>query len=382
MVDCEGKVVTGHAGKNAELELGGPRVCQSGGSQSQMAEYRGPQQLRGEKVGRAGCFNATIRYVAPMGYPLNSAEHDPSVERRGLLLSVVGALGMAALGIGFFFATDSVAVLLDGLFSLISFAVSLIAIRVAALVQQPDDECFHFGYAAYEPMLNLIKGLLISFVTVFAMISAIGIVLNGGREIQGSIVVVYALVAAVGCLVIAAVQRRAARVTGSPLLAVDSKNWLIDGAFSAAVAVAFSLVVLLGDGPLAVFKPYADPAVVIVLSVLAAPIPLQIIRSNWRQLLGSAPSEALRVEAHERVRRALDGVPGVTPRVRMLETGRNIYLQLYLILDEEFSETSTRSLDRLRERIHEKIVEDSPDIGVDIIFTHETRWVRRTINNR
>ena len=223
------------------------------------------QQLRGEKFGRAGCFNATIRYVAPMGYPLNSAEHDPSVERRGLLLSVVGALGMAALGIGFFFVTDSVAVLLDGLFSLIGFAVSLIAIRVAALVQQPDDECFHFGYAAYEPMLNLIKGLLIAFVTVFAMISAIGIVLNGGREIQGSIVVVYALVAAVGCLVIAAVQRRAARVTGSPLLAVDSKNWFIDGAISGAVAVAFFLVVLLGDGPLAAFKPYADPAVVILL---------------------------------------------------------------------------------------------------------------------
>lgn len=317
-----------------------------------------------------------------MGYPLKSAEHNPSVERRGLLLSVVGALGMAALGIGFFFATDSVAVLLDGLFSLIGFAVSLIALRVAALVQQPDDECFHFGYAAFEPMLNLIKGLLIAFVTLFAMISAVGIALDGGREIQGSIVVAYALVAAVGCLAIAAAQRRAARVTGSPLLAVDSKNWFIDGAISGAVAVAFFLVVLLGDGPLAAFKPYADPAVVILLSVLTAPIPLQIIRSNWRQLLGSAPNEALRAEAHERVRRALEGVPGVTPRVRMLETGRNIYLQLYLILDEEFSETNIRSLDRLRERIYKKIVEDSPDIGVDIIFTYEARWVRRTISNR
>ena len=66
----------------------------------------------------------------------------------------------------------------------------------------------------------------------------------------------------------------------------------------------------------------------------------------------------------------------------MLETGRNIYLQLYLILDEGFSEISVCSLDRLRERIYRKIVEDSPDIGVDIIFTYEARWVRRTISNR
>lgn len=138
-------------------------------------------------------------------------------------------------------------------------------------------------------MLNLVKGLLIAFVTLSAFLSAIDLIGAGGREIQGPLAVVYALIAAVGCLLIAAVQIRLAKKTESPLLKVDSKNWLIDGAISGGVAVAFLIVVLLGDGPLAPFSPYADPAIVVLLSVLSIPIPLRIIRTNWKQLLGRAP---------------------------------------------------------------------------------------------
>ena len=127
-------------------------------------------------------------------------------ERRGLLLSVYGALFMGALGIGFALLTGSQAVLLDGLFSLIGFAVSLVAMRVATLVRRPDDERFHFGYAAYEPMLNLSKGLLMLLVSLFAAAAAVVAILAGGREVRGGIAVIYALIAAAGCFVIALVQ--------------------------------------------------------------------------------------------------------------------------------------------------------------------------------
>ena len=107
-----------------------------------------------------------------------------TLEKRGLWLSIIGALFMAGLGVGFAILTSSSAVLLDGLFSLIGFAVGLVSLRVATLVRRPDDDLYHFGYAAYEPMLNLSKGLLMALVTIFALVSAIMVVLNGGREIE------------------------------------------------------------------------------------------------------------------------------------------------------------------------------------------------------
>ena len=93
-----------------------------------------------------------------------------TLEKRGLWLSILGALFMAGLGIGFAILTSSDAVLLDGLFSLVGFVVGLVSLRVATLVRRPDDEFFHFGYAAFEPMLNLTKGLLMAFVTLFALV--------------------------------------------------------------------------------------------------------------------------------------------------------------------------------------------------------------------
>ena len=303
-------------------------------------------------------------------------------ERKGLLLSVAGALAMAALGVGFFFVTDSTAVLLDGLFSLIGFATGLIGLRVATLVQRPDDESFHFGYAVFEPMLNLIKGLLVAFTTLFASISSIGVILDGGHEIRGAMAAVYAVLAATGCLAIAAVQRHVARVTGSPLLEVDWKNWLIDGVLSMAVAIAFLLVALLGNGLLAPLTPYADPVVVVVLSLLSAPIPFMIVRDNWRQLLGRAPAPAIRAEAARRIQRALEDHPGMTPHIRMLETGRAFYVQLYLILDRDAPDLGLADLDRLRERIHASVTEGPQDIGLDVIYTRDPIWIERTIGNR
>jgi len=135
-------------------------------------------------------------------------------ERRGLILSIWGAMGMAALGVGFAMVTHSQAVLLDGLFSLIGAAVAVVTLRVATLIRKPEDECFHFGYAAYEPMLTLSKGLLIATVSLFALVASVDVLLQGGRPVRGGLAVVDAVIAATGCLVIALIQRRLARRAG------------------------------------------------------------------------------------------------------------------------------------------------------------------------
>lgn len=310
------------------------------------------------------------------------AEQNTSVsalsERRGLRLSVFGALFMAALGFGFAALTDSQAVLLDGIFSLIGAVVSVVAMRVAALVRQPDDEHFHFGYAAYEPMLNLTKGLLIAFVSLLAAWASIDSILARGREIQGRMAVVYALIAAAGCLLIAWSQRRLARKTDSPLLEVDAKNWLMDGLISGTVAVGFVVVVLVEGTPWSWLTPYADPVVVLLLVVLSLPIPIGIVRANWDQLLGRAPDHEAQRTAHEIVSGALAGEEGLDLKLRLLEQGRFVYLQIYVIVLPQREGMSVKEADGLRERIETAIRELPQMIGFDVMFTADTRWLDQT----
>jgi len=290
-------------------------------------------------------------------------------ERGGLLLSVWGGLGMAGLGILFAVLTRSQAVLLDGVFSLIGFAVALVSLKVAALVRRPGDEHFHFGYAAYEPMLNLFKGLLMAAVSLVAAAVAVDAILRGGRPINGGMAVVYALLAAAGCLAIWAMQRRTARSTESPLLEVDAKNWLLDGMISGAVAVAFLGVMLLERTAMSRLVPYADPVVMLLLVVLSIPVPLKSIRRNWGQLMGRAPDPAVQEETRRRVEEALSGVQDVTPDLRMLETGRVVYLQVTIVVGPDSGLDRLEDLDAVRDRIHRSVLEDTLGVEVDVIFT-------------
>ena len=63
-------------------------------------------------------------------------------EQRALRISVVGALLMAALGFAFFIPTDSEAILLDGVFSLVGFVMGLLTSerkRMMAVLSQVGD---------------------------------------------------------------------------------------------------------------------------------------------------------------------------------------------------------------------------------------------------
>jgi cation diffusion facilitator family transporter len=300
-------------------------------------------------------------------------EHE-LLEKRGLWLSIIGALFMAGLGIGFALLTSSNAVLLDGLFSLIGFAIGLVSLRVATLVRRPDDELYHFGYAAYEPMLNLTKGLLMAFVTIFALVSAVEVALHGGRQIQAGWASVYAWIAAAGCFTIAIRQRMLSRRTASPLLAVDSKNWLIDGLMSVAVGIAFLVAVFLVDTSYAYLLPYADPAVVIILVVLSLPIPFKIIRDNWNQMLGRAPDEALQQKARAAVARVLEASEEYDTKIRMDQLGRLTYLQLYVVVKGSQDPDVSR-LDRCRAAVYDALKDDFDNLALDVIFTHDPRWI-------
>jgi predicted Co/Zn/Cd cation transporter (cation efflux family) len=223
-------------------------------------------------------------------------------------------------------------------------------------------------------MLNLTKGLLMAFVTLFALVSAVEVALHGGREIQAGWASIYAVIAAVGCFAIALSQWSLSKKTASPLLVVDSKNWLIDGFMSVAVGVAFVVAVILADTSYAHLLPYADPAVVIILVVLSLPIPFKIIRDNWNQLLGKAPDDALQKNAREAVAKAFGDSMDFDTKLRMQRIGRFTYLQLY-VLCKGGEAADINRLDACRTAVHDALRDEFDNLALDVIFTHDPRWI-------
>ena len=296
-------------------------------------------------------------------------------ESHALRASAWGYLFMALLGGTFFYLAQSEAILFDGVYSFISLLMTFLAQRVSQLVKTPYTESFHFGFAHFEPMLNVVRILLILAIVGFAAASAIAALLSGGRALNADIAVIYGIIAASGCLAMAWRQHRAAREATSPILAVDAHNWLIDGILSSGVAVTFIFAYLLHDSSYADWVSYIDPLLVVVMVVLILPVPLRTLRENLREVLMQAPSPDIQAEIRERIEHAVKPAEGEEIYIRMLPVGRFLYLQAHLLLHADAPLRGIGECDALRERIHESIADLHPQLSLDVIFTADRRWV-------
>jgi cation diffusion facilitator family transporter len=266
------------------------------------------------------------------------------VEQRALKISAVGNLFMAGLGIGFALLVGSDAIMLDGFLSLAGFVMALLTVRVASIVAQPDDVHFQFGYASFEPALNTVRGIVLLIVSAYAFVGAIQAILDGGRELALGWAIVYAVVASLGCLALGVNARRAATKTGSPLLEVDARSWLIDGALSIGVALAFVAAFFLARSPWSHLTRYVDPALVAILVVAVIGTPLGVVRKGLGELLLAAPSEEEQRDLRSRFGAATTKFGLEAVHLRMMRVGRSIFLLVHARVPEG-SDWSVSKLD-------------------------------------
>jgi cation diffusion facilitator family transporter len=290
------------------------------------------------------------------------------LEQKALRRSVWGNLFFAALGFGFAASSQSEAILLDGFFSLVAWLMSVLTIRVAKLVQGPADEWFHFGYAAFEPMLNTVKGLLLLGVCGFSLASAIKALLSEGRPLNPGWALVYAVIAAVGAGLLAVLQNRTAKKTRSPLLEVDVKNWKIDAILSAGVGVAFLAAFVLRDSQWSYLLPYVDPALVTLLVVIMIRDPVKIVIEGVAELLAVAPEKSMQDEVRQQFADLVAQYPVDRFTLRMLKAGRAYYLLAHVVVKPDFRVEKVTELDDMRRRISDGMKERHPPWEVDVVF--------------
>ena len=195
--------------------------------------------------------------------------------------------------------------------------------------------------------------------------------LHGGRELSLGYALLYSVIASGGGFLVAAVQKRAAKLTASPLLEVDAKNWLIDGGISSGVALSFLVAWLIQGTNWSFLVPYVDPVLVLAIVIVMIRIPVGTIRDSVGELLHVAPEPLEQSELQERFDEAMKAYSFEKTFLRMVKVGRYFYLMIHILVPPDLG---VKSLDEVRADIAKKMKGIRPNLIIDTIFTADEAW--------
>ena len=295
-------------------------------------------------------------------------------ERKGLKFSTAGNLIIGLVGIVVAELSHSQAIMLDGVFNLIYFVTGLFTLKVARLVISGDDERFPVGYGFFESLINGIKGLMVLGISVIALIGAVEALVAGGRVITLGYATAYGVCATVAGWSLALVTHRAAQKSGSPLLKADAENWLVNGAISSAVLLAFICVYLIQQTRFSHLTPYIDPLLVLVVVLISISVPIRMAWKALMELLNRAPSPEVVQGVEQAVEASLINLPVVESFVRVLQPGRTRMVSVHVVLPEDYAITGLGQLDGIRAEVLAALEKLHRPTIVDVIFTADRLW--------
>ena len=292
-----------------------------------------------------------------------------TAETRALVLSTAAALVLGIVALIVALATASGAILLDGAFNLCFFVTALVTLRVARLLERPDDQRYPFGYLHFEPLINMVKGLLILGVGLIALIDAAFSLYRGGNEVSAGPALAYALFATVYCGGILLALRRARRQAPSPLVQGDIDNWAVNFVISVGMLVAFCLALILQRADMDAAARLVDPILVSLVVILTLGVPIRMAGRGLLALLKRAPAEEVVASIDGLVRGALSVVPLRALYVRVVQPGRTTYAMVHVLLGEAETRLDIKRADALRRAVVAAVAERHTPVIVDIVFT-------------
>ncbi|PMH46650.1 cobalt-zinc-cadmium resistance protein [Vibrio sp. 10N.286.49.B3] len=202
-------------------------------------------------------------------------------EQQLLLFSTLFALFFALLGIGLGWWMGSLVILFDGVYSLVSLALTLVSLMAATFINHPKNNS---NSAFIEHAVIAFKGFIITLMCLFSFYSALATLLSGGHEVDADLAIVFAVVNVIGCVVSYRIMKQGAKAIRSSLVDAEAKQWMMDAIISGAVLVGFFIAKVLSLTSLSAYAAYADPMMVIIASLYFVIIPIKMTLNASKEL--------------------------------------------------------------------------------------------------
>jgi predicted Co/Zn/Cd cation transporter (cation efflux family) len=289
-----------------------------------------------------------------------------------LRLSVGATVLIAGLGVVFGLASNSLAIIFDGLFSVVDAVITGLMLAVARLVARESNQKFQYGYWHLEPLVVALKAAVLMTLVAFGFLGAVQSLLAGGNAPELGVAILYSVLVVLICAGVWFWLWRQNDRIGSALVAIDLKAWAASGIITTALLLAFLAALAMRGTALEPWIPYVDPATLALLSLLILPVPWKDAKEAFHDIFQIVPAD---LDAH--VHQVMDafvarhGFAGYESYVT--RTGRARFIEISVLARPDMPAKTIAHFDALRAEIGAAIGEAGPDRWLTIVFTEDPR---------
>ncbi|MDD7514270.1 MAG: cation transporter [Campylobacter lanienae] len=291
-----------------------------------------------------------------------------------LKISLYCAVILAIFGITYGIYTGSKAIIFDGLVAFLSTILILLSVITSKFIYKEDDDIFQYGYMRFEPMVNLFKSLILLILCAYALINGIQEILDGGYEVKFDKAMLYSFFSMLLSIGIWLYTAYKAKILGSPLISVDSLEWFIDSVLYMGGFLVFGAVWLFDKESQTIWARYLDPALLVLLSMILAVMPLKVFIKNLADLVMVAPKDM-----DDKIDTLLQNISKKYNfsdyDTHVAKSGRFFMIEVNILMGESFKIQNIDEMDLIRDEIEQGLDIPSYKIWLSVSFTKNPKWL-------
>jgi cation diffusion facilitator family transporter len=298
---------------------------------------------------------------------------DTRPEQRALKLSIQVTLLIGVAGVLSGLITGSQAIIFDGIYSFVDVLITLLSLIVSQLLARGGSRRFQYGFFHLEPLVTAVGGAILSIACIYAGITAVWNLMSGGHLVAFGKAAVWATVVSFCGFGMYVYIGRKSRELNSALLALDARAWLVTAALSIALLVGFVFAALLARTPFAVWVPYVDPLMLLLIVVAVLPVPLTTVVRAMLEVLQVAPDDLDRS-----VKAAMDEITArhgfLDYSTHVARIGRTMFVEIHVLV-EPCSRIDVDTSDDIRIQLSNRLRATGPELWLALDFTADRLWL-------
>ncbi len=258
------------------------------------------------------------------------------MEKRILWISFWAGLLFAVAELIFAIYSHSQSALTDAVYDCAELVFIALILFLTPLFHKPISEKYPYGFYQVETIFLLIKGVMMSSVTVSIAAQVVESALSGGNMVDGGEVSLFQLSLGVASVVVFIVMKALNRSISSPTVDAELLGWKLDIFYSFGLSAAFFVSMYLEKTPFSFIAPYFDQIVAVLVMVGMLPESIKMLWGTMKDLFLFSPDEETVCQIKDICNEPLKNCGFEPVFFDITRTGRHLWVSVYFKTDDDY----------------------------------------------